>query len=128
MFVLLLRDGSRLRSDAIELSEACIEAVRAKAVLEKDGLPINCLEVLGLDRHGLFDVPRPVGLKPTGNEVRALVKVAGLPGVQLATLVGSTPRKYRAWVGEEESMPWASWHILAIYVGLSDPIRSDLAQ
>jgi hypothetical protein len=121
VFVLSLRDGSRLNNDAVDLNQACIEAVRAKALLEQDGMSIDCLAVLGLDRPGLFDVPRPEGLRPTGDEVRALGKVAGMQGAQIATLVGSTPRKYRAWVGGEEAMPWASWHILAIYVGLSSP-------
>lgn len=123
MFVLLRCDGSRLSSDAVELTQACTEALRVGAALEEDGQRVDCLAVLGLDRPGLFDVPRPEGLKPTGEEVRALAAIAGMTGAQVARLVGSNPRKFRAWVGGEESMPWAAWHTLAVYLRLSEPAR-----
>lgn len=128
MFVLLLRDGSRLNSEAVELAQACTEALRIGAALEEDGQRVDCLAALGLDRPGLFDVPRPEGFKPTGEEVRALTTVAGMTGAQVARLVGSNPRKFRAWVGGEESMPWAAWHTLAIYLWLSEPARYGAAK
>jgi hypothetical protein len=97
--------------------------LRLQATLEVRGQVVDCLAVLGLDRPGLFDVPRLDGFKPTAGEVRALVTVAGMTGGQVARLVGSDPRKFRAWVGDEVSMPWAAWHILAVYIGLSEAMR-----
>jgi hypothetical protein len=121
-----VRDGSRLEGAPEDLPEACRQALRLRAQLLEDGEPVDCLTVLGLDRPGLFLAPRPEGLRPTAEEVRALASLAGLSGSQVARLVGSTPRKFRAWVGGEDGMPWAAWHVLAIYVGLAEPVRFPL--
>lgn len=118
-----VRDASRLEGVTEDLPEACRQALRLGAQLLEDGEPVDCLAVLGLDRPGLFLAPRPEGLRPTAEEVRALASLAGLSGSQVARLVGSTPRKFRAWVGGEDGMPWAAWHVLAIYVGLAEPAR-----
>ena len=118
-----VRDGSRVESSAEELATACRQALRLRAQLLDDGQPVDCLAVLGLDRPGLFVVPRPEGFKPTADEVRAVAQVAELTGSAVALLVGSTPRKFRAWVGGEDNMPWAAWHVLAIYAGLAEPRR-----
>lgn len=123
MYVLRLRDGSRVQCCASEVRQASAQALRLRATLEADGQEVDCLAALGLDRPGLFDVPRRNGLKIIGAEVRALVMVAGLTGGQVAQLVGGDPRKFRAWVGDELAMPWAAWHILAVYLGLSEPAR-----
>jgi hypothetical protein len=116
-------DGSRIECAAEDLPDACRQALRLRAPLLDDGAPVDCLAVLGLDRPGLFSVPRPEGLRPTAEEVRALATLAGLSGAQVARLVGSTPRKFRAWAGGEDGMPWAAWHVLAVYVGLAEPAR-----
>lgn len=116
-------DGSRAECAAVDLEEAARLAVRAGAQLLDGEEVVDSLVVLGLSRPGLFAAPRPEGLRPTAEEVRALVRVAGLSGSQVAALVGSTPRKFRAWAGGEDGMPWAAWHVLAIYVGLSVPAR-----
>lgn len=123
MFMYVVRDGSRAECVATDLAEACRQSIRLRAQLLRDGQPVDCLAVLGLDRSGLFVAPRPGELRPTADEVRALASLAGLSGSQVARLVGSTPRKFRAWVGGESEMPWSAWHLLAVYVGLAEPVR-----
>lgn len=118
-----VRDGSRIECAAEDLPDACRQALRLRVQLLDDAGPVDCLAVLGLDRAGLFVAPRPEGLRPTAEEVRALATLAGLSGAQVARLVGSTPRKFRAWAGGEDGMPWAAWHVLAVYVGLAEPAR-----
>jgi len=118
-----VRDGSRIECAAEDLPDACRQALRLRAQLLDAAGPVDCLAVLGLDRPGLFVAPRPEGLRPTAEEVRALATLAGLSGAQVARLVGSTPRKFRAWAGGEDGMPWAAWHVLAVYVGLAEPAR-----
>lgn len=121
----VMRDGSRADCSEFDLPDACRAAIRLQAELFDAGERVNCLAVLGLDRPGLFDAPRPAKLKPTAAEVRALAQVAGLNGSQVAALVGGDPRKFRAWVGAESGMPWAAWHVLAVYVRLSEPMRGE---
>lgn len=121
MFV-LLRDGSQLGCDAHELVEACRFALRYSADLLDDGRPVDCLCVLGLDRPQLFAAPRVGQLRPTPAEVRAMVAVLGMTGAEVSRLTGTSPRKVRAWIGGEDGAPWAAWHIMAVYVGLSEPM------
>lgn len=118
-----VRDGSRIECATEDLPDACRQALRLRAQLLDDAGPVDCLAVLGLDRPGLFVAPRAEGLRPSAEEVAELARVAGLRGGQVAALVGSDPRKFRAWVGDEAAMPWAAWHVLAVYVGLAEPAR-----
>lgn len=122
MFV-LVRDGSRLDCTAQELDEACRLAIRGRADLLEDGQSVNCLAVLGLDRPGLFVAPRIGQLRPTRDEVRAMLRVLDMSGADVARLTGTTSRKVRAWMGDEDNAPWAAWHVMAVYVGLSAPMR-----
>lgn len=122
---LLVRDGSQLDCATQELAEACRLALRGAADLLEDGRPVDCLAVLGLDRPQLFDAPRVDQLRPTPAEVRALTGVLGMSGAEVARLTGTSPRKVRAWIGGEDGAPWAAWHVMAVYVGLSRPMRID---
>lgn len=122
MFV-LVRDGSQLDCAAQELDEACRLAIRGRAQLLEDGRPVDCLEVLGLDRPGLFSAPRVDQLRPTRDEVRAMLRLLGMSGADVARLTGTTSRKVRAWVGDEDNAPWAAWHVMAVYVGLATPMH-----
>lgn len=122
MFV-LIRDGSQLDCSTEDLDEACQLAIRGQAQLFEDGQPIDCLAVLGLDRPGLFAAPRVGQLRPTCYEVRAMIRLLGMAGAEVARLTGTTSRKVRAWVGDEDNAPWAAWHIMAVYVGLSSEMR-----
>lgn len=122
MFV-LIRDGSQLDCATDDLDEACRLAIRGQAALLEDGQPVNCLAVLGLDRPGLFAGPRVGQLRPTRDEVRAMIRLLGMAGADVARLTGTTSRKVRAWVGDEDNAPWAAWHVMAVYVGLSEPMR-----
>lgn len=122
MFV-LVRDGSQLDCPTQDLDEACQLAIRKQAQLLEDGQVVDCLVVLGLDRPGLFAAPRVDQLRPTRDEVRAMIRVLGMTGADVARLTGTTSRKVRAWAGDEDNAPWAAWHIMAVYVGLSEQMR-----
>lgn len=124
MFV-LVRDGSQLCCASQELDEACRLAIRSCANLLEDGQPVDCLAVLGLDRPGLFVAPRVGQLRPTRDEVRAMLRVLDMSGSDVARLTGTTSRKVRAWMGDEDNAPWAAWHVMAVYVGLSAPMRGE---
>lgn len=123
MFV-MVRDGSQLDCAAQDLDAACRQALRARADLLEDGCAVDCLAVLGLDRSELFAAPRPGQLRPTPEEVRALVGLLGMTGADVARLTGTTSRKVRAWIGGEDGTPWAAWHVMAVYVGLSQPMSA----
>lgn len=122
MFV-LVRDGSLLDCATQELDEACRLAIRGRAELLEDGQTVDCLVVLGLDRPGLFAAPRVGQLRPTRDEVRAMLRVLDMSGADVARLTGTTSRKVRAWAGDEDNAPWAAWHVMAVYVGLSAPMH-----
>lgn len=122
MFV-LVRDGVQLDCTSQQLDEACRLAIRGCADLLENGRQVDCLAVLGLDRPGLFAAPRVGQLRPTSGEVRAMMRVLGMPGADVARLTGTTSRKVRAWVGDEANTPWAAWHVMAVYVGLSSPMK-----
>ena len=57
-------------------------------------------------------------VQPTGSEVRALLKLAGLTGVQTANELGlKDSRTIRRWVSDETPIPWACWAILCEMAG-----------
>lgn len=124
MFV-LVRDGVQLDCAPQELDEACRLAIRRRADLLEDGRPVDCLSVLGLGRPGLFAAPRIGQLRPTRDEVRAMFRILDMGGADVARLTGTTSRKVRAWAGDEDNAPWAAWHVMAVYVGLSAPMQGD---
>jgi hypothetical protein len=59
--------------------------------------------------------------QPTGEEVRQVLKLAGMTGGQAAKAVGlssSGDRTVRRWIGGESQIPYAAWAVLCDYAGL----------
>lgn len=55
---------------------------------------------------------------PTGDEIRQVLKKAGLSGVQAAKLTGvKEGRTVRRWTGEESEIPYSCWAILCEVAG-----------
>lgn len=126
MFVLFMRDGSRLEVPAADRLEALREAVRhGAAALQLDDDPAarldaaGVLQALGLGRPGLFDGYGPHWSPPTDAEVRELLKVARLTSSTAGRLVGVSGGKVRKWAGKEPGlvMPYAVWRLLSTYAG-----------
>lgn len=56
--------------------------------------------------------------KPTGKEIKELLKFAELTGAMVVDLVGlKQSRQVRRWVAEDSQIPYAVWAILCDYVG-----------
>lgn len=56
--------------------------------------------------------------QPLPSEVRSAVKLAGLTGSELASLVGITSsRSVRRWVSGDAPIPYAAWAILCHKAG-----------
>ena len=61
--------------------------------------------------------------QPNGEEVREILKRAGLSGSQTATLLGlgkNGGRTVRRWIGEESTIPYTAWAVLCATVGLGE--------
>lgn len=59
--------------------------------------------------------------KPTGEEVRLVLHLAGFSGKQAAKSLGlgdKGDRTVRRWVGEDSSIPYAAWALLCDFAGL----------
>ena len=59
--------------------------------------------------------------KPTGVEIREVIRRAGLTGGQAATLLGisgdSGGRTVRRWISGESDIPYSAWAILCHEIG-----------
>lgn len=127
MFVMCMRDGSRVEIAAEEEAEALRELIRRNgAALELGGDQVDppaALLALGLARPGLLDAFGQDWQPPTGAEVRELLKVAQLSSSTAGRLVGVPGGKVRKWAGDDGSMPYAVWRLLLIYARLAEPAR-----
>ena len=59
-------------------------------------------------------------IRPTGQEVREVVRLAGLTGGGAARVLGlgaKGDRTVRRWIGEDSSIPYAAWAILCELAG-----------
>ncbi|WP_299945649.1 transcriptional regulator [uncultured Microbulbifer sp.] len=59
--------------------------------------------------------------QPTGEEVREVLRLAGLTGSQAAKKLGlknQGGRTIRRWVAEETPIPYPSWALLCSFAGL----------
>lgn len=59
--------------------------------------------------------------QPTGEEVREVLKLAGMTGGQAAKFLGlggGGDRTVRRWIGEETLIPYAAWALLCEIAGL----------
>ncbi|HBO8236527.1 TPA: transcriptional regulator [Pseudomonas aeruginosa] len=74
-----------------------------------------------MDRAGLFEAFAPGWEPPTGAEVRELLKVAQLTSSTAGRLVGVPGGKVRKWAGDDGSMPYAVWRLLAVYARQAPP-------
>lgn len=125
MQFLLQFGGERRALEAPDEVEACREALRqgAAGILTPEGVPLEPLQVLGLDRPGLFGFFSPAWAPPSPRELREVLAVARLTGGAAARLVGVDGRTVRKWVGAEREMPYAAWRLLCIYAGLATATR-----
>ena len=130
MFVLVMRDGSRVEIHEGSEADAMREAVRSGAVcLELPAAPSDsvtrddALHSLGLGRPGLFDHYGRDWTPPTDAEVRELLLLAKLTSSTAGQLVGVPGGKVRKWAGKEVGlcMPYAVWRLLSVYAGLAEP-------
>ena len=58
--------------------------------------------------------------QPSGEEVREVLRLAGLTGGKAAKVLGLGPkgdRTIRRWVGEDTPIPYAAWALLCDYAG-----------
>lgn len=126
MFVLVLRDGSRSELVGQGLEEAMRTLVRQQA----DHLEIAAdpprklpyglaLQELSLGRPGLFERFSDAWRSPSSDEVRELVRLAGLSRAEAGRLVGVSPGKIGKWIGGQGEVPYAVWRLLTVYVGLA---------
>jgi hypothetical protein len=56
--------------------------------------------------------PAATWVKPTGDEIKEVVKLAGLSGATAAEALGlgkGGGRTVRRWIGEDTSIPYAAW-------------------
>lgn len=59
---------------------------------------------------------------PNEDDVREVLRVAGLTGSQAADLVGvATGRTVRKWTGGTQKIPYSAWHMLLVFAGLVEP-------
>jgi hypothetical protein len=59
--------------------------------------------------------------QPTGEEVREVLRMAGLSGGRAAKMLGlgsQGDRTIRRWVGEDTPIPYAAWALLCDFAGL----------
>jgi hypothetical protein len=126
MYVLLMRDGSRQSIAAADLLEAMRETVRSGARQLEVGdtaarvmTSEQALTELELGRPGLFDSYSSEWQAPSPAEFRELLRVAQLSGSQAGQLVGVKSGRIRKWAGGDDSIPYAVWRLLSIYVGLA---------
>ncbi len=60
-------------------------------------------------------------VKPTGEEVRTVLRLAGFTGSKAARVLGlglKGDRTIRRWVGEDTPIPYPAWALLCYYAGL----------
>ena len=60
-------------------------------------------------------------VQPTGEEVRAVLRLAGFTGSKAARVLGlglTGDRTIRRWVGEDTPIPYPAWALLCCYAGL----------
>jgi len=65
--------------------------------------------------------PGPQWARPTGDEVRAVLRRAGLTGGQAARLLAlgeGGDRTVRRWTGNDSAIPYSAWAILCERAGL----------
>lgn len=58
--------------------------------------------------------------QPTGEEIREVLRIAGLTGAQAARSLGlgtKGDRTVRRWVGQESAIPYAAWALLCNFAG-----------
>lgn len=61
-------------------------------------------------------------VQPTGEEIRAVLRMAGLTGGKAAKMLGLGPqgdRTIRRWVGADTPIPYAAWALLCDFAGLA---------
>lgn len=59
--------------------------------------------------------------RPTGEEIREVLRLAGFTGALAANSLGLGPngdRTVRRWVSEESEIPYAAWAVLCHFAGL----------
>jgi hypothetical protein len=59
--------------------------------------------------------------QPTGEEIREVLRLAGLTGGRAAKMLGlgaKGDRTVRRWIGEESQIPYAAWSLLCDLAGL----------
>lgn len=59
-------------------------------------------------------------VQPTGDEIRNVLRMAGLTGASAANKLGlgkNGDRTVRRWIGEESAIPYAAWALLCNFAG-----------
>lgn len=59
-------------------------------------------------------------VQPTGDEIRSVLRMAGLTGALAANKLGlgkNGDRTVRRWIGEESAIPYAAWALLCNFAG-----------
>ncbi len=55
---------------------------------------------------------------PQGVEIKAALQLAGWSGEEYARQIGVDGRTVRRWVGDEKTIPYTAWCVLAVQAGL----------
>ncbi len=66
--------------------------------------------------------------RPTGEEIREVLRGAGFTGAQAARFLGlgaKGDRTVRRWIGEESSIPYACWALLCHVAGVGTIWQDD---
>lgn len=65
--------------------------------------------------------PAKSWVQPRGEEVREVLRLAGLTGARAAQVLGLGPkgdRTVRRWVSEDNPIPYTAWAVLCEHAGL----------
>lgn len=65
--------------------------------------------------------PAELWTRPTGNEIKEVLRLAGFTGSQAAKKLGlgqGADRTVRRWTREETKIPYADWALLCWFAGL----------
>ena len=85
------------------------------------------------EKHGTYIVPGQLTIRretrlpfsdlkyesPTADEIRAVLKQAGLTGSMAGQLLGVDGRTIRKWTGGERDIPYSAWRLLLHEYGVA---------
>lgn len=72
----------------------------------------------GLNQATLLSAASGDWVRPCGDDIRIVLKMAGLTGSSAGALLDVTSRTIRKWVGDDQDIKFAAWCLLCERAGL----------